>query len=297
MASQIEEQIADVENQKSTLLKSIPKDYEAKIIGLEEDLVKLNSTLQEKQDTVQELIKDITGIKAAFTSAKESAKKKKEYKAKLDQVDKEISDAVYVSYMFGKNGIPSIELENSYHTIEEEANLVLSRLGAPFTLEFQSQKPTDKWEANCLACGHTYDKGTRKHVCPECSTPRDKRKKDELSINVLENGQEKQFYMDSGGGKVLLSVAIRVALTRIAQRNTGTTWGTLFLDEVFGQLDEVNRMNMANLITQTLLNELGFEQVFLISHDRKIQSSMADTLIINKKETHSEAQWAHTLYQ
>ena len=81
-----------------------------------------------------------------------------------------------------------------------------------------------------------------------------------------------------------------MALTKLARRRKGSNWGTIFLDELFGQLDKKNRGLMADLITSTLVKELGFEQVFMISHDPNVQSSTATNLIVRRhqEELYSE---------
>ena len=41
---------------------------------------------------------------------------------------------------------------------------------------------------------------------------------------------------------------------------------------------------MADLISSTLLRELGFEQIFMISHDPSIQSATAENLVIMRDQ-------------
>jgi DNA repair exonuclease SbcCD ATPase subunit len=119
--------------------------------------------------------------------------------------------------------------------------------------------------------------------------PREKKRKDELTLRVLEGGKERAFYLDSGGGQVMQSVAMRIALARLVQRRTGSAWSTLFMDEIFGSLDAVNRKAMADLLTTTLIKEFGFKQVFIISHVPGIQSATADVVsVFRRKGGYSE---------
>ena len=99
--------------------------------------------------------------------------------------------------------------------------------------------------------------------------------------------------MDSGGGQLLLSVAIRLALGLLAKRRSGSSWSTIFLDEVFGPLDATNRRKMAELVTSTISRDLGFEQIFLISHDPNIQAATASKLSVSR---HPEAGWSELKY-
>ena len=283
-AKQLESQIADLSNQRTEVLKSIPEDAEARIQNL---LGKLD-TITDEQEEIKSQVSEIDGRLGEIRELLKSHETKKQrleaYEIRKRGLEQELADAQYVEYMFGKNGIPSMELENSYNEIEEDANLILKNLRAPIHMEFEATRELGAWEPNCLACGTVFEKGERTHKCPKCGTDREKKKKDELSLTVYEGNAERQFYMDSGGGKILLSTAIRLALTQLARRRKGTNWGTIYLDEIFGQLDATNRRLMADLITTTLLGSLGFEQIFIISHDPTIQSSMADQLVVKRNQ-------------
>lgn len=283
-AKQLEGQIADLTNQRAEVLKSIPDDAEQKTIDLLGKLDKVSDEQDELQQEVSRLDARLGEIRELIKQHETKKERLEAYTIDKEALEKEIADAQYVEYMFGKNGIPSMELENSYQEIEEDANLILKNLRAPFHMEFEATRQLGEWEPNCLACGTPFEKGERTHKCQECGTDREKKRKDELSLTVYEGGTERQFYMDSGGGKILLSAAIRLALTQLARRRKGTNWGTIYLDEIFGQLDATNRRLMADLITSTLLGSLGFEQVFIISHDPSIQSSMADQLVVKRNQ-------------
>jgi DNA repair exonuclease SbcCD ATPase subunit len=284
-AASIEKQIGELRIKRKEVSEEIPHDLEEMIEGhhrklshLQKELIGLESKrdeLQTREGQISEMLRQYKTIQ----DRKEATEKD------LENTEIELADAQYVAYMFGKNGIPSIELENSFQEIENDANYVLKSLKAPFNLEFQSTRELRDWEANCLACGTIFTRGEKTHICTKCKTPRQKKRRDELSLKVFEGSNERQFYMDSGGGKILLSVAIRLALTQLARRRKGSVWGSIFLDEVFGALDQTNRRAMADLVTSTLLESLGFDQIFLISHDPNVQSSLADTLTVNR---HSE---------
>lgn len=281
-AAQLESQIADLSNQKAAMIKEIPPDAETQLSKNQHAMAQLKDRSDEITDGMRTKDKRLGQIQEILKQHKETSERKESYEVQLKALDQQLADAQYVEYMFGKNGIPSMELENSYHEIEEDANMILSKLRAPFHLEFEATRRLNDWEPNCLACGEPFAKGEKTHRCKECGTEREKKRKDELSLKVFEGGVERQFYMDSGGGKILLSVAMRLALTMLARRRKGTNWGTIYLDEVFGQLDATNRRMMADLITTVLREQLGFEQIFIISHDPNIQSSMADQLIVRR---------------
>lgn len=289
LSTQIEEQIASLESEHDELMAQVPEDLDDARRDANAKLAICEGEGRGIDAKRAQLQREMGGISEAYKAGKRAAERKAELAAQLETTEIKLSDATYVTYMFGKNGIPSIELENSFGEIENEANVILRKLHAPFQVEFQATRELQDWEANCLACSHVYARGTKKHQCPECGVPREKKRKDELTLRVLEGGKERAFYLDSGGGQVLQSVAMRIALARLVQRRTGSAWATLFMDEVFGSLDSVNRKAMADLLTTTLTKEFGFKQVFIISHVPGIQSATADVVkVFRRKGGYSE---------
>lgn len=281
-SNELESRIADLTTQHREALKKIPQNAEQQIEAIRSEL----NGYAESQSSIKALISEIdTWVGQASEQIKQSKAAKERRDAtifELAQVQQQFADAQYVEYMFGPNGIPSMELENSFQEIENDTNLILKKLKAPFHMQFEATRELGAWEPNCLACGTMFEKSERTHRCTACDTPREKKKRDEVSVTVFERGQEKKFYMDSGGGQMLMSVAIRLALTLLARRRKGSRWGTIYLDELFGKLDVKNRQLMADLITSTLMHDFGFEQIFIISHDPNVQSSMAEQIIINR---------------
>lgn len=289
---QLEDQIADLSTRKVEIQKSIPDNVDERNSKLLNDLDRISDQQETIRQSVETLDSRLGEIKELVRQQKFKKEKLEAYETDLKATEAELADCQYVEYMFGKNGIPSMELENSFQEIENDANVILQNLKAPFYMEFEATRELKEWEPNCLACGTVFEKGEKTHKCKSCGADREKKRRDELSLQIYENGEERPFYMDSGGGKILLSVAIRLALIQLARRKRGTSWGTIYLDELFGQLDQTNRRLMSNLITSTLVKSLGFEQVFIISHDPNIQSAMAEQLVVRR---HQEKNYSELL--
>lgn len=291
-AKQVEKEIAEWMTERDKIRVALPVDAAAQEASARDEV-------RQWRERGQEIAAKIRGYQAQqgqvsqmFKQTVENEAKRAAYTKQLTDLEEQLGDAAYVAYMFGKNGIPSEQLENSFGQIERDANLVLRRLKAPFQVEIRATRELQTWEEACLACGKPFERGQRKPECRTCGVPRAKKQRDELDFKVLENGTERDFNMDSGGGKVLLSVGIRVALTLLARRRTGAAWSVLFMDEIFGALDPVNRKAMAELITTTLRRDLGFKQIFLISHTPDVQSAIADTLtVFRHKGGWSEPRW------
>jgi len=288
---------------KASGLKPLRAEYDRLKVDretLEGKMTKVTSTklieAQEALDSVRRQSKKLTekvgSLKGALSNNKKLRVKIDQEKLMLVDLKERVSDLTYVAFMFGKNGIPSQEIENAFDEIEDEANFVLERLGTSLQLEFRPTKELSTWEDTCVECGWQFPKGTRNKTCDDCGSDRQKKRKDELQLRVLENGIDEGFHMESGGGKALVSIAVRIALTRLKQRQSGSRFNVLFLDEPDSAFDEANKKAFTNLITKTLVKDFGFEQVFWISHDKRIQESVPDVLKIQRYENHSKAVWA-----
>jgi hypothetical protein len=184
--------------------------------------------------------------------------------------------------MFGKDGIPSIQTENSFQEIEGDANSVLSELMCGLKIEFSAIRETQQWEDSCFVCGAPY--AASEKSCKKCNLGyKRKKRRDELSIKVFEGDFEENFELDSGGGKTLISTAIRIALSRLLQRRLKNRCECLFLDEVLGSLDRANRAYFSAMLTK-LLPLMGFKQIFIITHTDITEGGVKNKLTITRKK-------------
>jgi len=275
------------------------KDVEARIKVLEarrldggSDKVKdIKNRIEGLQDEMREFSEWVGQLKAKLTVAVKSKLRIEKLEREVIHIQKEISRLRYLGFMFGKNGIPSQEIENAFDEIEDEINFVLERLGTRLQIEFKADRELQPWEDFCVQCGWQYPKGTRTRECDECGANRLKKRKDELQLRVLEDGEDQGFHMESGGGKTLVSLSVRLALIRLKQRQTNSKFPILFLDEPDAALDRKNKKAFIDLITKTLLKDFGFEQIFWISHDPEIQESIPHVLHVQRKGKESKTKW------
>jgi ABC-type glutathione transport system ATPase component len=190
--------------------------------------------------------------------------------------------------MFSKNGIPSLIIEESLQVVQDETNIILEKLGATIRIEFTNFKQLKSWEDRCLVCGRLFK--SREMECPECNSKRQKKTKDELILKIYEGDKETNFEQDSGGGKVLISVAIRLALMRLLIRKSNSKIKFVVLDEIFGMLDQVYRKSMLELIRDFVIKELNIDQVFIISHT-EISDYIDDIILITRHDKYSTFSW------
>lgn len=194
--------------------------------------------------------------------------------------------------MFGKRGIPNNQIEGAYAEVEADANYILkSKFKTDIQIEFRSYKELQEKETICSGCGFVFPKGYRKTECEECGTVRGKKRRDELNLKMFVGTNEADFDSDSGAGKVMVSLAIRIALIRMLRRRAGIGCSLLFFDEIFAPLDAVNRRNTMNLIFDTLQNEFDFNMIFCISHHEDVSRSIQKNILVTKYNKFSKFEW------
>lgn len=254
---------------------------------------KLDHKIEEIEDKLDEISEEITASNNKLTSHKLRIKQAEEALEKINEVEKrsrklrrKLQIQNYVVMMFGKNGIPADEIDNSFQKIEDNINFVLNSLDPSLSASFQAEKTIDKWEPICH-CGFKYPKGFRGTMCDDCNSPRQKQKRDEISLKILENGVETDFALDSGGGKTIISYAVRIALTILKREECGSKLDMLFLDEVDTALDSHLAAQIVNNITKLLTKQLGYGQILLVSHKDEIKKAVPDILKVIRHKSSS----------
>lgn len=257
---------------------------------LEEKANVLRQKIEKNSEAVLDLIQDRSSLEAQLKLNQKTKLQLKGLREKESKLETKVADYRYQVFMFGKAGIPSLELENSFGEIEEQTNYVLEQLGTTFELEFTPDRETTQWEDNCLNCGFVYPKFH--HGDCKCGRTRVRKRRAEFNLKILNDGEEENFYMESGGGKLLFSLAIRIAIALNKKEKSGSKLDVMILDEPDSALDDVNKHYIMNLVTTSLIKKFGFQQVFWISHDKNIQNSLPHVLRVIRYKKRSEVQWA-----
>jgi DNA repair exonuclease SbcCD ATPase subunit len=275
-------------------LDSLDKD----IAALDEQLAKATaeydevlkatdeSKRKETQDTVNARMDEFKTLKSAFNDSIESLRvniKSDETSfvlAEQDRLSREAAEKnleetgtkyesarkderVYdiLTGVFGKNGIQALVIENAIGAIEAFANDILQQMHTRFTIALKTQKQLKSGED-----------------------------RESLDIAVYDNGQERPFEQYSGGEKTLVNLAIRLALSRVISSLHGVTVKSLFLDEILGSLDAVNREEVVKVIG---FLSRSFEFVAVISHTQEILSLVDAGIVIRRHTDHSTASLTH----
>lgn len=169
----------------------------------------------------------------------------------------------YLVSILGKDGVPSILIENCLSYIEDFTNMLLESVSKGFNVQFSTTREVSTKETHCSICGSLFGADNK---CNSCGFGFKKNKvKDEIDLKIFNNGIERSFELDSGGGQVLISLSLRLALAKLLS-NRSKKCEILVLDEIFGSLDAVNRDLVAKLVFNNVRDLLSIRQTLVISH-------------------------------
>lgn len=218
--------------------------------NLEKDVEDLTFKVNSLRSEVDKL-NVIYGIKV--NALEELFKQEKEQKSLQEEIDKLNNDfAIYdkLRQYFGKDGIQAVILENVIEELETYANDILSKIcNEPTTVAIRTQKQTESG-----SWSETFD------------------------IEVTAGGRTDEFETFSGGEQFRISLALRLALSKILSQRIGGNVKFLLLDEVSSSLDDKGLEMFINIVKQ-LGNEM---KILVITHDEKLKEQFDDIIMVNK---------------
>ncbi len=243
--------ITNLKKEKSEIIKQLD-DKESSIIRLR----KTHETLNININRINELQKNVTAEQRELNRLQKEQNQlfqkkgaSKERLLKIEQLilEKKVIEenrekllyqkSIYekLNIAFGKNGIPSMIIENAIPELEEEANAILSRLSdIPITVNFESLKE--------LKSG-----GER----------------ETLDIKIHDEMGIRPYELYSGGETFRIDFAIRIALSKLLTFRAGAPLRTLIIDEGFGTQDEDGLQKLIQAINAI---QSDFDKIIVITH-------------------------------
>lgn len=236
-------------------LKKINKHYldkENSISKLKKDLQFLQNSITEiynlqnnittEQENLAKLTKSLDELLIQKGASQEKLAKIKHYqqeKKDIEDMARRLSyqkDIYYkLTSAFGKNGIPSMIIENTIPELEEEANNILARLSdEPIRITLESVRELNSGEA-----------------------------KETLDIKIHDKMGIRPYELYSGGEAFRIDFAIRIALSKLLTYRAGARLRTLIIDEGFGTQDEEGLQKLIQAINAI---QIDFDKILVITH-------------------------------
>lgn len=242
----------DYESEIKQLKLKFDKDEEQK---LRDSIDEMESHLAKLRKHSDNLNIDLGSKTRKYKELQETEKKQLELQKEVDKLNSDYAVYDKLHKYFGRDGIQSIIIENVIEELENYANLTLTKIcNEPMSLSIHTQKQTEKGDWN-----ETFD------------------------IDVSSAGRTDEFDTFSGGEQFRISLALRLALSKILARRMGGTMGFLLLDEVSSSLDDKGLDLFMDIVKQ-LGNEL---KVMVITHDEKLKDRFENMIVVNKTSTGS----------
>lgn len=269
MKTALEHAVAENKQLNVELKKSQDKDFEKEIQDLKEsfdkdEMDKLDSEIKNLTSKLSEVRIMCDKLNIDFGSKvrnKEELEKVKVEQSKIKEEIKKINDdfSVYdkLKQYFGKDGIQAVIIENVIEELEMYSNDVLTKIcNEPTAISIKTQKQNDNG-----SWAETFD------------------------IDITIGGRADDFETLSGGEQFRVSLALRLALSKILSKRMGGTLKLLMLDEVSSSLDDKGLKMFIDAIKQ-IGNEM---KVLVITHDEKLKEQFDDVITVNKTAEGSRA--------
>lgn len=164
----------------------------------------------------------------------------------------------------GRNGLQKVLCERARVAIESKANAMLSDAGIALRISLTWQREGKSYAKNCIDCGAIFPTKSAKR-CSHCGAERTANVINELDVNLSDR---------SGAAEDLAGCAIQMAASQFLREQRGSAWATLCIDEPFGALDSQNRKDLARHLVGMVRGGMGFEQAFVIAHDRALMDAL-----------------------
>ncbi len=225
--------------------KAEAPDLEAAERGLQELLEQENSLRMEVGAAQQKVLV----LKDLKVRLKEITVQREEY-ARLVGQYKQLERA------FGKDGVPSLLIEQALPEIETRANDLLDRLSeGNMSVRFATQAQFKDKKREDL--------------------------KETLDILISDGSGTRDYELYSGGEAFRVNFAIRLALSELLAKRAGARLQTLVVDEGFGSQDAMGRQHLIEAINVV---KVDFAKVLVITHIDELKEAFPNRIEVEKTE-------------
>ncbi len=185
-----------------------------------------------------------------------------ELTARREAIARDIGRFKALENAFGRNGIPSLLIEQALPVLEEEANRILERLtDGQMHVHFRTQAP--------------YKDVKRKDM------------KETLDIIISDAYGQRDYESYSGGEAFRVDFAIRVALARLLAHRAGARLQTLVIDEGFGSQDAEGRQRLLEAIRAV---QDDFAKILVITHIEELKEAFPARIEVRKTSRGSQVE-------
>lgn len=218
--------------------------------------------LMQMRDQYNLIRQSVGGAEQRLNALTEKREIKKTLLAERTALTQDIGQHKILEEAFGKNGVPSLLIEQALPEIELQANQILERLTTTGMMvqlatqaEYKDKKRTDL--------------------------------KETLDIIISDEVGTRPYEMYSGGESFRVNFAIRLALSQMLAARTGARLQTLVIDEGFGSQDADGVQRLVSTINAI---KDDFAKIIVITHLESLKGAFPTQIEVTKTATGSQLQ-------
>lgn len=179
------------------------------------------------------------------------------YDTKLAQHAASQEDFTTIAQALSKNGIQALLIETALPELEHEANMILGKL-------------TDNQAHIIIESVRDLKSGGYKET---------------LDIKISDAVGTRQYELFSGGEAFRIDFALRIALSKLLARRSGTSLQTLIIDEGFGSQDEEG---LARIMEALYKIQDDFAKIIIVSHLPEMKNQFPTHFFVHKNASGSQ---------
>ena len=178
--------------------------------------------------------------------------------------------------ILGRNGAQKRLAESALTGIAAMANESLRDANIDLSVDITWSREGQGLTDECDSCGAAFPKGRAVKECSRCGATRGPKTVDRIEVELSDT---------SGAAEDLAGVVIQLAAGAWLRSRRDSLWSAAFIDEPFGSLDGENKRALSTHLSTLLRGRYGFEQAFVVAHDRGIMDSMPGRIIVTADDS------------
>lgn len=264
--------------ERATKLRPEYERYESLLTKVTESVEEIRDRVTREEKAHEENVRLYGNLLWALKSYDEST-------AELAKVDEQIRNLKTAEetastgvLIFGRNGAQRRVAESALTDIERRANDALNACGIELAVSVRWSREGSGLATACDACGYPFPSTTRVKTCARCNAARGPRMTHRLDIELSDQ---------SGALEDLAGLTTSLAAGAWLRERRGSSWGTILIDEAWGQLDAAHRRSLSSGLPR-MLSSWGAEQAFITAHHTSVLDALPGRIEIERREKWSE---------
>jgi exonuclease SbcC len=235
--AEISKTIKELKKEQTLLIKKLEafKKIDEELTAILKQQSEISAQINQCNTEKERLLEQKGGLENQQQKLQEQAQQQKKYAAEAKKQEITVQHYKAVAQALSKDGIQALLIEDALPEIEQEANDLLARL-------------TDNQTHIFIESLRDLKKGGTRET---------------LDINISDSSGIRPYEMFSGGEAFRLDFALRIAISKLLARRSGTSLQTLIIDEGFGSQDEEGLQKIMDVLYKI---QDDFEKIIIVSH-------------------------------